>query len=308
MFVMPFAKRNRIYPPVLVVLIVVVQCAVSWAFQHVATTTSAAGTQRPMQASTFQEDSPEYKNECDPNADIDPVTARATLSRRNAVGTGLSVLTAAVGMPLAKASAAAPDNTTLEPFRVLFTVRIDSSKPDELTELEIEVRPDWAPLAAERFRDLVELGFYRDCPFFRVLPGYVAQFGISSDPDLNKQWMYCDPAADAETRKLCRFPLPDEPRTQPNKRGTLAFASSGKNSRRTQVFVNLANNDGPPNFLDPQGFVPFARIVRGMDEVPKALNAEYGQKVNQGKAAYYGGEYFRAVFPRLSVIADAKIL
>jgi peptidyl-prolyl cis-trans isomerase A (cyclophilin A) len=142
------------------------------------------------------------------------------------------------------------------------------------------------------------------------LPGYVAQFGVSSDPKLNKQWVYCD-TTDEEAKRNCRPGLPDEPRTQPNKKGTLSFASSGKNSRKTQIFINLANNDGPPNFLDAQNFVPFARIVRGMEpenNIPKRLNGEYGGKVNQGKAAYYGGEYFEAVFPKLSVIRDAKIL
>mmetsp|Transcript_13715 Transcript_13715/g.27695 ORF Transcript_13715/g.27695 Transcript_13715/m.27695 type:complete len:343 (+) Transcript_13715:73-1101(+) len=247
------------------------------------------------------------------------------LSRRKAVSTSLSMLTVAACLPLREAFASS--DTTAEaiqqqqqqqaipttPFRVLFTIQIDPSKPDdELSELEIEVRPDWAPLAANRFKQLVELGFYQDSPLFRVLPNYVAQFGISSDPALNKEWMYCDAApTDEEARKNCKEPLPDEPRKQPNNRGTLAFASSGKNSRRTQVFVNLANNGGPPNFLDAQGFVPFAQIVRGMDgdvNVPKKFNSEYGGKVNQGKGAYYGAKYFETVFPRLSIIKNAKVL
>ncbi len=195
-----------------------------------------------------------------------------------------------------------------EPFHVLFTIQIAPGTP-LLEELEVEVRPDWAPLAAKRFRELVELGFYTNAPFFRVLPGFVAQFGISTDPQLNKQWVFCDNNNNNNNNMSdCQPPLPDEPRTQPNKKGTLTFASSsGKNSRRTQIFINLANNDGPPNFLDAQGFVPFARIVRGM-EVPKKLNGEYGGRVNQGKAAYYGGEYFAAIFPKLSVIREAKIL
>ncbi|VEU44278.1 unnamed protein product [Pseudo-nitzschia multistriata] len=235
------------------------------------------------------------------------------LTRRKAVTSGLSLLTAATGLPLLGANAASDTEEIVrqeQPFRVLFVVQIDPSKPNELSEIEIEVRPDWAPLAAARFRKLVELGFYTDCRFFRVLPGYVAQFGIASDPALNKKWLYCG-ASDEEGRQQCQKPIPDEPRLQPNKRGTLSFASSGKNSRTTQIFVNLVNNDGPPNFLDPQGFVPFAQIVRGMDgatNVPKQLNSEYGGKVNQGKAAFYGAEYFQAVFPRLSVIKTATVL
>ena len=79
------------------------------------------------------------------------------------------------------------------------------------------------------------------------------------------------------------------------------------NSRRTQVFINSGDNSGLPNFLDAQNFVPFARIVRG-GAIVKELNDEYGGKVNQGKAAYYGGEYFEKVFPCLSIIRDAKLL
>jgi len=236
------------------------------------------------------------------------------LSRRGIMSGVFSLATSALWYPIKEASASIEEgivpSASLKPFRVLFMVQIDSQKPNDLSEIEIEVRPDWAPLAAERFRNLVELGFYKDAPFFRVLPGYVAQFGISSDPKLNKQWVYCD-TTDEEAKRSCQPNLLDEPRTQPNKKGTLSFASSGKNSRKTQIFINLANNDGPPNFLDAQNFVPFARIVRGMESdnnIPKRLNAGYGGKVNQGKAAYYGGEYFEAVFPKLSIIRDAKII
>lgn len=226
-----------------------------------------------------------------------------TVTRRNAllgIACSLPILTTVSYPPLA---VAASD----EPFTVLLTIQVDSNNPDELSEIEIECRPDWAPLAANRFRQLVELGMYKDCPFFRVLPGFIAQFGISADANLNKQWMYCDTTADEETIKLCKPPLMDEPRTQSNKKGTLSFASSGKNSRRTQVFINAGDNGGIPNFLDGQSFVPFARIVRGL-EVVKQLNGEYGGKINQGKGAYFGGEYFEKVFPRLSVIRDAKVM
>ena len=167
---------------------------------------------------------------------------------------------------------------------VLFTIQLDSSKPEELPDLEIECRPDWAPGAAARFKELIEIGFYKDSPFFRVLPGFIGQFGVSADPNLNKQWMYCD-TSDKEASKLCKQPLPDEPWNVPNKKGTLSFASSGKNSRKTQVFINYG-----------QGFVPFARVVRGEDIIVKGLNGEYKGNVGQGKAAYYGKEYFENVF------------
>mmetsp|Transcript_41186 Transcript_41186/g.46809 ORF Transcript_41186/g.46809 Transcript_41186/m.46809 type:complete len:304 (+) Transcript_41186:35-946(+) len=194
------------------------------------------------------------------------------------------------------------------PFTVILSVQTDA-KSDATSKIEIEVRPDWAPLAAKRFRELVEIGFYNDSRFFRVLPGYIAQFGIAADPKLNKEWMLCE--------KNCKA-LPDEPRKEKNKRGTLSFASSGENSRQTQVFINLGNNDGLPNFLDGQNFVPFARVVRGMDDTVKNLNSEYGivetvsaglaGGVNQGKAAYYGAEYLDAAFPKLSILRDAKVI
>ncbi|KAL7536962.1 hypothetical protein ACHAXR_007504 [Thalassiosira sp. AJA248-18] len=240
-----------------------------------------------------------------------------TATRRNALlrcCSSMALLTTASSCSLPYAMASDDDEDTIttttaaqQPFTVLFTIQLDSNKPDELSDLEIECRPDWAPLASARFKELVELGFYKDCPFFRVLPGFIAQFGVSSDPNLNKEWMYCDTTADEETVKLCKPPLMDERRLQSNKKGTLSFATSGKNTRRTQVFVNLGDNSGVPNFLDGQNFVPFARIVRGEDVI-KQLNREYGGKVNQGKAAYYGGEYFEKVFPRLSIIRDARVM
>jgi peptidyl-prolyl cis-trans isomerase A (cyclophilin A) len=227
-------------------------------------------------------------------------------SRRSVLNRSLSSLLA-IGscLPSYKAYAEEEESsiTDDQPFTVVFTIQLDSNNPTLLSELEIECRPDWAPLAAARFKELVELGFYKDSPFFRVLPGFIAQFGISADPTLNKEWMYCD-TSDKEAVKLCKQPLPDEPRKVPNKKGTLSFASSGKNSRRTQVFINLIDNSGLPNFLDGQGFVPFARIVRGEDIIVKGLNDEYRGNVSQGKAAYYGKEYFEKVFPRLSVIRD----
>ena len=227
-------------------------------------------------------------------------------SRRSVMNKSLSLLATTAYLQSYNANAAEESSLTDQPYTVLFTIQLDSSKPEELSELEIECRPDWAPGAAGRFKELVELGFYKDSPFFRVLPGFIAQFGISADPTLNKQWMYCD-TSDKEAVKLCKQPLPDEPRNVPNKKGTLSFASSGKNSRKTQVFINLTDNSGIPNFLDGQGFVPFARIVRG-EEIVKGLNDQYKGNVSQGKAAYYGKEYFEQVFPKLSVIRDAKIL
>ena len=226
-------------------------------------------------------------------------------TRRNVLG-GIGWLASFPLLP--DKSFAEDDETSLAPFKVVLSVQTDPQQVD-MFDIEIEVYPEWAPLGAHRFKELVESGFYKDSRFFRVLPGYVAQFGIAADPKLNQKWMFCE--------KNCRA-LPDEVRKESNKRGTLSFASSGKNSRQTQVFINLGSNDGPPNFLDAQNFVPFARVTKGMDDTVKKLNSEYGivesvsgglaGSVNQGKAAYYGAEYLDAVFPKLSIIRDAKVI
>jgi peptidyl-prolyl cis-trans isomerase A (cyclophilin A) len=296
-------------------------------------------------------DNSEYHNNV-----INSSTNKSVLTRRNLVKSSLSLLTINACLPRESfassdddesrttsitATATATAAAAAEPFTVILTVQIDGQNQNDdiktYSEIEIEVRPDWAPLASNRFKELVQSGFYIDSRFFRVLPGYVAQFGISADPQLNKEWMFCGVDVDVDVddklqsnnnsnsninsnsnNNNCHPPLIDEPRKEHNKRGTLSFASSGKNSRTTQVFINLGNNDGVPNFLDGQNFVPFARVVRGMDDTVKQLNSEYGRKekmsggltgsVNQGKAAYYGAKYLDAVFPKLSIIKDAKII
>jgi cyclophilin family peptidyl-prolyl cis-trans isomerase len=199
---------------------------------------------------------------------------------------------------------AAATGDVLKPFQVSLQVQM---REGQVGEIVIEVLPEWAPLAAKRFQGLLEAGFFENARFFRVLPGYIAQFGIAGDPELNKVWMFDKSKA-----------LPDEKRVMSNKKGTLSFASSGKNSRQTQLFINLVNNDGLPNFLDAQGFVPFARVIKGMEDVVPSLYSGYGVleaasggiagSVNQGKAAYFGNKYMEALFPKLSFIRSARIL
>lgn len=170
----------------------------------------------------------------------------------------------------------------------------------------MEVMPEWAPLASQRFKELIDIGFYKRSRFHRVIQGFlpgdlaIAQFGISTSRELNTEWLCA----------TCKR-LPDEKRTQSNKRGTLSFAqTSQKNSRQTQIFINLADNGGVPSFLDGpallnQEFTPFARVVSGMELLPK-LRGE--SAVSQQKAAYFGEEYLDAAFPKLSVIEDVRIV
>ena len=224
---------------------------------------------------------------------------RGGISRRSLWFASGKVATAGViSSSFASAVAADLPTTTKESFQVAIEVALDDTTTGEIM---VEVHPDWAPLASKRFEELLEDDFFTGSKFFRVLPGYVAQFGIAGNPELNKKWLFDRSKA-----------LADEARLQSNRKGTLSFASSGKDSRQTQIFINLSNNEGPPNFLDAQGFVPFARVVKGMDDVVPKLYNGYGLletasvglagSVNQGKAAYFGNEYLEAVFPKLSTI------
>ncbi len=149
----------------------------------------------------------------------------------------------------------------------------------------IEVHEDWAPLGAERFLALVDDGFYDGCKFFRVVPGFVVQFGLAADPADNADWAQ---------------PIADDPVVRSNNRRTLSFATAGANTRTTQVFVNLEDN---PN-LDGQGFSPFGRVVEGIPSV-NAINAEYGQDPDQAQIRARGNDYLDEAFPNLDGIVTA---
>lgn len=155
----------------------------------------------------------------------------------------------------------------------------------------IEVHRDWAPLGADRFYNLVKNGFYDDVRFFRVLAGFMAQFGMNGDPSVQAAW---GPA---------RFN--DDPVKESNKRGYVTFAkSSAPNSRSTQVFINFADN-AP---LDSQGFAPFGRVVQGMEAVDK-LYTGYGSNnvPDQGQITAEGNKYLMASYPKLDYIKTATI-
>lgn len=148
-------------------------------------------------------------------------------------------------------------------------------------------RSDWAPLGVQHFEKLVAEQFYDECRFFRVLPNFVVQFGINGSPETQSKW-----------RKVS---LKDDPVVHTNSRGTITYATSGKDTRTTQLFINKKEN----SYLDKEGFAPFAEILDGMDFVDQ-INDEYKEKPNQGKIQNRGNEYLKKEFPHLSYVVSIR--
>jgi len=153
----------------------------------------------------------------------------------------------------------------------------------------IEVHRDWSPLGADRFYNLVKNGFFNNGHFFRVVPDFVVQFGLSPSPAVNKVWQ------DAE--------IQDDPVTQSNHKGSVTFASRGPNTRTTQLFINLGENAR----LDGMGFSPFGTVIEGMDVVEK-LYPGYGQTPDQGRIQAEGKPYLDKEFPLLDSVKLARIV
>jgi len=153
----------------------------------------------------------------------------------------------------------------------------------------IEVTRAWAPGGADRLYNLVRHGFYDGARFFRVVPGFVVQFGLSGRPAISAKWRSAT--------------IPDDPVTQPNTRGTLTFATGGPDTRTTQLFINYVDNSR----LDAMGFAPVGRVVLGMDVVDR-LYAAYGEKPDQGMIESQGNSYLAAAFPNLDSITQATIV
>jgi peptidyl-prolyl cis-trans isomerase A (cyclophilin A) len=172
-----------------------------------------------------------------------------------------------------------------------FKVAVETSKGT----FTILARRDWAPRGVDRFYNLVKLGYYDDTRFFRVLPGFMAQFGAHGDPKVNAAW---EPLR-----------LEDDPVKQSNKRGTVSFATGGPNTRTTQLFINYVDNAN----LDGMGFAPIGEVVDGM-AVVDSLYGDYGEGApdgsgpDQGRIAAEGNAYLTRDFPRLDFIRRARIV
>ncbi len=173
-----------------------------------------------------------------------------------------------------------------------FDVRFETSQGDFL----VRVQRDWAPHGADRFYNLVQAGFYDDARFFRVLEGFMAQFGIHGDPAIAAVWQ--------------SVTIPDDPVRQSNTRGRITYAKTqAPDSRSTQLFINFGDNSG----LDPQGFAPFGEVVEGM-EVVDGLFGGYGEGApsgrgpSQGRIVAEGNDYLGAEFPRLDYVRSARVV
>lgn len=173
----------------------------------------------------------------------------------------------------------------------VFRVKFETSQGDFI----VEARRDWAPRGADRFHELVRKHYFDQGRFFRVLPGFIAQFGVHRDFDVHAAWS--------------KLFIADDPPKEKNLRGTLAFAKSGPNTRTTEIFINLADNAA----LDADFFVPFAKVTEGMNVVDK-FYAGYGEMrpegkwIDRGRVEEETNEYLVQRFPKLDYIQAAQFI
>lgn len=168
-----------------------------------------------------------------------------------------------------------------------YRVRFETSKGPFV----VEVQRALAPRGSDRFHELVTIGYFSGVRFFRMVPGFIVQFGIHGDPAVNDLWNNAT--------------IPDDPIKGRNTRGTMAFAASGVDTRATQLFVSTGDN---VRKLDGQRlFMPFATVVEGLDVVEQ-LNAEYGEEPNFSRIVRQGNRYLQRWFPALDSIVSATVV
>jgi peptidyl-prolyl cis-trans isomerase A (cyclophilin A) len=216
-------------------------------------------------------------------------------------GSSAESTSTATSAPAASAAAAAPQSSApvasvlhpdlLDPSKAtakapdLFKAKFTTTKGDFV----IEVHRDWSPSGADRFYNLVKMGFYDDTRFFRTVDGFMVQFGISGDPAVAAKWQ--------------EQSIPDDPVKQSNKRAYVTFAQRGTpNTRSTQVFINYGDNSRLDN-----SFAPFGQVVQGM-EVVDSFYKGYGESPNQAYIQTKGNAYLDVTFPNLDGIKHAMIV
>jgi peptidyl-prolyl cis-trans isomerase A (cyclophilin A) len=175
-----------------------------------------------------------------------------------------------------------------------FTVKLETSAGD----ISMDVTRAWSPKGADRFYALVRAGYYTDIAFFRVIPGFMAQVGISGDPRLHPLWHQSG--------------IPDEPigAGLSNTRGMVTYAKGGPNTRSTQFFINFGNNGQ----LDAMGFPPFAKVQDKSMGVVAKIHSGYGECApngrgpDQGRLHREGTPYLKRDFPELTFIKRASVV
>lgn len=172
-----------------------------------------------------------------------------------------------------------------------YKVKLETTKGDIL----VQVNREWAPQGADRFYNLVKIGYFSDIAFFRTIPGFMSQFGISGYPAVTEAW------------RAAR--IDDDTVAQSNTRGRLTFATAGPNTRTTQLFINYKDN----SMLDAQGFSPIGEVLEGMDVVDN-LYGGYGEGAPRGRGPSQailtrsGNAYLEEKFPKLDYIKAARIV
>jgi peptidyl-prolyl cis-trans isomerase A (cyclophilin A) len=190
-----------------------------------------------------------------------------------------------------------PSEALLEPAKAnaqapaLFQAAFSTTKGDFV----VEVHRDWAPRGADRFYNLVRIGYFTDVAFFRAIEGFMVQFGIHGSPEVSARWR------DANIDD-------DPPAGHTNARGTITFATAGPNTRTTQLFINYGNNAQ----LDRMGFTPFGKVTKGLDVLDKLYKgygdgAPSGRGPDQGLVQEQGNAYLRKSFPLLDYVKKATV-
>jgi cyclophilin family peptidyl-prolyl cis-trans isomerase len=173
-----------------------------------------------------------------------------------------------------------------------FLVTITTSKGDVVAK----AHRDWSPAAVDRFYELVKGGVWNDARIFRVVPGFVVQWGLTGDSAKDNLWR--------------SRPVPDEPVKVPNLRGRLSFARGGPTTRTLQVFINLVDNNrlDDMNAGGVRGYPPFAEITSGMAIVDK-LESKYGEQPTgrQGEISEKGWAWTDQQFPGLDRIVRTRV-
>ena len=178
-----------------------------------------------------------------------------------------------------------PDPVAPATFMVSWKTTVSSAQP-----IILEVYRQWSPLGVDRFYQLTKDNFFVCGAFFRFVPDFVVQFGIASQPEETAKW---------------NTTIPDDPVLESNTYGMVSYATSGPNTRTTEIFINLANNSR----LDADGFSPFAKVVEGMDVIESLYNpgncsATTCLGIDQANYTEYGNAWVLTEYPEADLIVD----